>query len=1686
MQVESLVAPTEEDVGDEEEIEIKDEGEMEVENLKHAVDPGQPTSKQIEEHRKTHLPYRLWCKWCILGRGRGLQHRKSPSSRIPIIGLDYFFITAGGVKKREELNFEQNTEGEKELEDARAKGEIVKCLMIRCSISKIMLGFVVPRKGPDENDFVADAVASAVAWLGYTKIILKADGEPAIQALVKRVLELVKIDCKDLEQASKEDPAAYDSQSNGGIEQAIRTLRGVFRTLKLCLEERFDKTIPVDHPVVHWLLEHACLLLNVMVRGDDGLTAWARIRGRAFVQQLIGFGERVLYKFPSKGPQHAPYGNMGAVGGEGVFLGYSRQSNTFIVATESGITTARSVTRRPERDRWSADALARIQQTPMALHARQERTRVRFDQPAQAQGPTADEVRPAQARRLRINKTDLEQFGYEESCAQCKHILRYGKAKPGGTHSEQCRTRIIEAMSKTDTGKARLAEQEERENRSIAEQIEHADQHAPAASDAAAAPAPRGFLERNEDRQHVGARPPPEARRNEDRQHVGARPPLEARVREADERQRVVRFQEEAESGWLPVPGGEAAPVTPRGTPQVVDDREENTIEDIFGDGGVATEAHDEAMEADAAAEGYDVEMDFVGNIESHDHLGSVEPSTDDFISGLLLAQLGSIGRRYKREARKTAKVLVSEIYSPPRVTKLLRQVRSRHVLPGFAFDITVNDPQDGQPWDFSIPAKRERARRLLREQGPYVLIGSPMCTHYCSWQALNYAKSNDKVRIERERAAAEEHMNFVASLYEDQLDAGRYFLHEHPLGATSWKLPKLQAVLERAEVQRVRGDQCQFGSQIHEGEFRGDPILKPTGFMTNSPAIAEALAVRCQGHGGACSRPQGGTHRLCSGKHAKYAAIYPKRLCRAIIKGVRDQMRRDGQLKDGCFGVQAPDEDAEVERNLRGPEQGYSGRFRDDLTGQVLKDVLVKEARAKELDYFHAKGVWLKVPKLSVRQKGGRPPISVRWVDVNKGDDLTPKYRSRLVARQIKALDSSGTSYFAPAPPLEALRVVLSMAMTRVGDWQPVWDPHSEDRIQLSLVDVKRAYFNAQIDPRDPPTHVQLPEEDPDSRDMCAQLLRHMYGTRPAADGWQEEYSTLLVSLGFKQGDACPNVFRHAQRQIVMSVHGDDFTSCGPKPSLDWLEAAIQEHYELDVGPRLGPGPQDAKEGRVLNRVIRWGDRRLEYEADPRQIERLVAECGLEGAKAVATPGVKPTFQKLEEDKELPAHLVTAFRGAAARGNYLAADRIDVQFACKEVCRWMAKPTAHAWEALKRVCRYLCRAPRLVYEYRQQSVSAVDVYTDTDWAGCPKTRKSTSGGCVMLGHHACKHWSSTQQSISLSSGEAEFAGVIRGAGQGLGFQALLRDLGLEIPLRVWTDSSAAIGICSRQGLGKLRHLDTHTLWIQQAVRSKRVDLRKVPGEQNPADLLTKHSISRQRLEDLVSLYGCRYLGGRAESAPQVRKGETNRTTMADAGGSLVAAAEDKEEEEAEAETSALMPHRDLNDEALDAQYPPLVAPEDEALDDLQDDGEDATLQHGLRVAREIQRQTEAQGRRRRPEGGDTKEELNVLEDVPLVSASRSSRTSTAPRRRSVWDSHPEHYQQHTEALSCALESRIHFDFLSCYVGKDIQGRISRLGSSGTLATKGPAGPLGPRVPLVGDPKGPESHSKPSIGFGAQ
>ena len=96
-----------------------------------------------------------------------------------------------------------------------------------------------------------------------------------------------------------------------------------------------------------------------------------------------------------------------------------------------------------------------------------------------------------------------------------------------------------------------------------------------------------------------------------------------------------------------------------------------------------------------------------------------------------------------------------------------------------------------------------------------------------------------------------------------------------------------------------------------------------------------------------------------------------------------------------------------------------------------------------------------------------------------------------------------------------------------------------------------------------------------------------------------------------------------------------------------------------------------------------------------------------------------------------------------------------------------------------------------------------------------------------MLGSHAVRHWSRTQATIALSSGEAELGGIGVGIAEALGVQSLARDLGWTYEIRVHSDASAAIGIARRRGLGKVRHLDVTDLWIQEQIRAKKFRLSK-------------------------------------------------------------------------------------------------------------------------------------------------------------------------------------------------------------------------------------------------------------------
>ena len=115
-----------------------------------------------------------------------------------------------------------------------------------------------------------------------------------------------------------------------------------------------------------------------------------------------------------------------------------------------------------------------------------------------------------------------------------------------------------------------------------------------------------------------------------------------------------------------------------------------------------------------------------------------------------------------------------------------------------------------------------------------------------------------------------------------------------------------------------------------------------------------------------------------------------------------------------------------------------------------------------------------------------------------------------------------------------------------------------------------------------------------------------------------------------------------------------------------------------------------------------------------------------------------------------------------------------------------------------------------------QYQTKDMKVYADSNFAGCKMTRKSTSGGCIMLGKHYIRGWSKTQAVISLSSGEAELTGIVRGTCEAIGARSISKDLGSELEGMVFTDASAALSMTGRIGAGKVRHLDTSLLWVQQ------------------------------------------------------------------------------------------------------------------------------------------------------------------------------------------------------------------------------------------------------------------------------
>jgi hypothetical protein len=242
-----------------------------------------------------------------------------------------------------------------------------------------------------------------------------------------------------------------------------------------------------------------------------------------------------------------------------------------------------------------------------------------------------------------------------------------------------------------------------------------------------------------------------------------------------------------------------------------------------------------------------------------------------------------------------------------------------------------------------------------------------------------------------------------------------------------------------------------------------------------------------------------------------------------------------------------------------------------------------------------------------------------------------------------------------------------------------------------------------------------------------------------------------------------------------------------------------------------------------------------------------------------------KNGYKEEEDEEKSPQKLnkqeCKEYRTLAARMNYMAQDNLVIQFAAKEVCRRMSSPDEEDFARAKRLARFIAGVKTVEWEYpwqEEEETRVLRVLADSDWAGCRRTRRSTSGGVMMIGQHPLKTWSVTQVTVATSSAEAELYAMSEGASRGLGMKTILQELNVEMSLLViWTDSAAAKAFVSTRGLGRMRHLEVKDLWMQELVRNGRMKILKVRGDRNPADVLTKY-LDRATLVSVSALGGFR------------------------------------------------------------------------------------------------------------------------------------------------------------------------------------------------------------------------------------
>ncbi|KAF8780514.1 hypothetical protein HU200_001642 [Digitaria exilis] len=416
-----------------------------------------------------------------------------------------------------------------------------------------------------------------------------------------------------------------------------------------------------------------------------------------------------------------------------------------------------------------------------------------------------------------------------------------------------------------------------------------------------------------------------------------------------------------------------------------------------------------------------------------------------------------------------------------------------------------------------------------------------------------------------------------------------------------------------------------------------------------------------------------------------------------------------------------------------------------------TLKDEHWRAAMQLEFDALQRNHTW----SLVARPPGAQV-ISGKWVFKHKfnPDGTLERYKARWVVRgfhQRPGIDFGET--FSPVVKPATIRTVLTLIASK--GWP------------AQQLDVSNAFLHGDIKERvlcQQPTGFEDPHR---STDVCL-LSRSLYGLRQAPRAWFTKFADYAVSLGFKQSrsDSSLFVYNHGGSMAYLLLYVDDMIlSASSTTFLQQLITSLRSAFAVkDMGPVhhfLGVDVRRDAAGFKLSQSA--------YALDV--LERAgMANCNSSPTPADTKAKVSSSDGKLMKD-------ASWYRSMAGALQYLTLTRPDIAYAVQQVCLHMHAPRESHGAMLKRILRYIKGTTALGLHLHASSTPTITAYTNADWAGCPDTRRSTSGFAIFLGDSLVSWSSKRQTTVSRSSAEAEYRGVANAVAECTWLRQLLGEL---------------------------------------------------------------------------------------------------------------------------------------------------------------------------------------------------------------------------------------------------------------------------------------------------------------------